>query len=266
VRGRPDTGIDRFGALDLGALAAATAAFVALLAAPGAAPALFAAAIVLAAAGAAGALAPLASAVLPLPIDQRALIAAAALAALLGLRVRGRQVGSLEQAARIDQLTGLFRYEAFAEAAQIELQRLARYGGRVSLIVFDLDHFKVLNDRFGHGVGNVMLTECGLVLLETLRTTDIAGRFGGEELVALVHGDSRKATAAAERVRRAVASIAVDTPRGEARVTVSAGIASAGAGTDLDTLFAAADAALYEAKRRGRNRAVLATAEMVRAA
>jgi diguanylate cyclase (GGDEF)-like protein len=266
VRRRSDPGTDRFGALDLGALAAATAGFASLFTVPAAAPALLGAALVFAAAGAAGPLAPLAAAVLPLPIEQRAVVGATAVAAVVALAVSGRRVGSLEHAARIDQLTGLYRYEAFSEAAQLELQRAARYGNRVSLIVFDLDRFKQLNDRFGHAVGNVMLEECGLVVRETLRTTDIAGRFGGEEIVALVYGDARRAHIAAERVREAVSSIAVDTARGEARVTVSAGIANAGPGTDLDTLFAAADAALYEAKRRGRNRTVLATAEMLDAA
>ena len=193
MRHRSDPGTDRFGALDLAALAAATAGFASFFTVPAAAPALLGAALVLAAAGAAGPLAPLAAAVLPLPIEQRAIVGATAVAAVVALAVSGRRVGSLEYAARTDELTGLYRYEAFAEAARLELQRAARYGGRVSLIVFDLDRFKQLNDRFGHAVGNVVLAECGLVLHETLRTTDIAGRFGGEEIVALVHGDARRA-------------------------------------------------------------------------
>ena len=129
-----------------------------------------------------------------------------------------------------------------------------RYGGEVALVVLDLDDFKQVNDRHGHATGNEVLRRAGQVLRTAARDSDVAARFGGEELVLLVRGDERSATAAAARFVQGLR----EQRFGEGlRVTCSAGVAALAAGGDSASLFAAADGALYEAKRRGKDRVVV---------
>jgi GGDEF domain-containing protein len=159
---------------------------------------LLAPAVVLAAAArpAGLALAPLAAA-LPLPFALRiALLAAGAAAAAAAALGEGHRRG-LEQRALVDPLTGLYRPEFFSEALEVELRRVHRYGGEVALVVLDLDDFKQVNDRHGHALGNEVLRQVGGVLRSAARDSDVAARFGGEELVLLVRGDERSAAAAA---------------------------------------------------------------------
>jgi diguanylate cyclase (GGDEF)-like protein len=162
-----------------------------------------------------------------------------------------------------DHLTGLRSYAFFREALRHEVQRARRYGGCCALVVLDLDRFKEFNDRYGHAAGNQLLARVGGAILTATRQSDVAARFGGEELVVLVPGDATTAAAVAERIRVAVAAITVTTGAGRAPVgtTVSVGVAEypQDAAT-ADALFAAADAALYAAKRTGRNRVVVARA------
>jgi diguanylate cyclase (GGDEF)-like protein len=129
----------------------------------------------------------------------------------------------------------------------------------VSVLVFDLDHFKAINDKNGHATGDAMLQLFAKTARETLRATDIVGRLGGEEFVALLPSTAVEAAVAAERVRAAfaVASIARDGRRIAA--TVSIGVASASPATSIDLLITHADDALYRAKGNGRNRVEVAS-------
>jgi diguanylate cyclase (GGDEF)-like protein len=221
-------------------------------------PALWTAVAVIAAMGPAGYTAPLAAGVLPLPLSLRAAAAAAGLAAYLTRVIANRRSAELAHRAFTDRLTGLYSYDYFTEALDHELRRAHRYGGQLSLLVLDLDHFKAFNDRHGHATGNELLAKVGRSLRRTVRDSDLAARFGGEELVVLVQGGMADAAALAERIRRGVAELEVAGSDGPASTTLSAGVAGFPEHDSAEGLFAAADAALYEAKRRGRNRVVAA--------
>jgi diguanylate cyclase (GGDEF)-like protein len=220
--------------------------------------ALWAAVVVMAAMGPAGYVAPLAAGVLPLPLPARAAIAAAGAAAYLTRVIADRRAAELAHRAFTDALTGLYSYDYFIEALDHELRRAHRYGGELSLLVLDLDRFKAFNDRHGHACGNELLMRVGRVLQRAVRESDVAARFGGEELVVLVQGNMDDAAALAERLRRSIAEIDVRGPAGPAATTASIGIAGFPEHANAAELFAAADAALYEAKRRGRDRVVAA--------
>ena len=182
-----------------------------------------------------------------------ALLAAAGAAAATAALAEGHRRG-LERRALIDPLTGLYRAEFFSEALEVELRRVHRYGGEIALVILDLDDFKQVNDRHGHATGNEVLRGAGSVLRKAARDSDVAARFGGEELVLLVRGDERSATAAAARVVEGLRDLRF---AGGLQVTCSAGVAALAEGGDSASLFASADEALYEAKRRGKNRVVV---------
>jgi diguanylate cyclase (GGDEF)-like protein/PAS domain S-box-containing protein len=157
-----------------------------------------------------------------------------------------------------DPLTGCFNRRHFMILAKQELQRVARYGRPVSLIMVDIDHFKKFNDQYGHPAGDQLL--CALVkqCQKTLRNVDIFARFGGEEFVILMpETDAKAVLATGERLRGNLEKMEVITAQGVRSVTVSMGAASFD-GTDcsvinLDVLIKRADQALYEAKNAGRN-------------
>jgi diguanylate cyclase (GGDEF)-like protein len=180
-------------------------------------------------------------------------LAVSAGASLGSVAIGRRRAVVLRRAAFTDRLTGLYRYEYFADALPREIERVRRYGTELSLVVFDLDRFKQFNDRHGHSAGNLLLSGVGRALQRETRGTDLAARFGGEELIVLVQGGARDATALAERVRHAVQELAVRVPDGLAGTTISAGVATFPREPDASSLLEAAVAALYEAKRRGRN-------------
>ena len=187
------------------------------------------------------------------------LLAVSAASGLGAAIVGRRRAVLLRRAAFTDRLTGLYRYEYFADALPREVERVRRFGSQLSLVVFDLDRFKLFNDQHGHAAGNQMLAGVGRAVLRQTRGADLAARFGGEELIVLVQGGEREAYALAERVRVSVAEIAIRVPDGLAGTTISAGIASFPHEPDAARLLEAADAALYDAKRNGRNRVVIAT-------
>ncbi|MEO9176880.1 MAG: GGDEF domain-containing protein [Gaiellales bacterium] len=187
------------------------------------------------------------------------LLAVSATATLGSAVIGRRRAVLLRRAAFTDRLTGLYRYEYFADALPREVERVRRFGSELSLVVFDLDRFKDFNDRHGHAAGNQMLAGVGRAVLRQTRGADLAARFGGEELIVLVQGGAREAYALAERVRVSVAEIAIAVPDGLAGTTISAGIASFPHEPDAARLLESADAALYDAKRNGRNRIVIAT-------
>lgn len=162
--------------------------------------------------------------------------------------------------ARTDQLTGLPNRRAFEEEFARMIAETDRFGRESALVIVDVDHFKQVNDTYGHEAGDEVLKAIGATLLAMARTTDKVARLGGEELAMLLPQTDRDgAVEAAERCRRAVEGLAVRTNVGIVRVTASFGVAmyqerSGAAGA----LFDRADQALYAAKHGGRNRVVLA--------
>jgi len=156
--------------------------------------------------------------------------------------------------ARTDPLTGLLNRRGFGEHATRELAHLGRDGRSVALVTFDIDHFKAINDQWGHVMGDRVLVHVARVLATESRPLDVAARLGGEEFAVLMPGgDQAGASAFAERVRRALAATECsDVPD----VRVSAGIATTVAPLDVQTMLERVDHALYAAKRGGRDRTV----------
>lgn len=164
-----------------------------------------------------------------------------------------------EEKARLaitDGLTGLFNHGYFHQRLGEELARAQRYGHPVSLLMLDLDGFKAYNDALGHPSGNGLLREVGAILRESIRSTDVAARYGGDEFaIVLPQADSEAALATADRIRSATEARVG--PRGgdERPVTVSIGVAThPHHGKTRAELIEAADGALYRSKRDGRNR------------
>jgi diguanylate cyclase (GGDEF)-like protein len=158
-----------------------------------------------------------------------------------------------------DPLTGLLNRRAFADFAARTNRRRAGIRSTMALLVLDLDHFKSVNDRFGHEVGDRMLKAFADVAEANVRPSDQLFRMGGEEFCFVLPETSlQEAIDVAERIRHAVAASTVETAQGSALATVSIGIAATQFAVDVDVLLAAADAAVYEAKARGRNRVVVA--------
>jgi diguanylate cyclase (GGDEF)-like protein len=166
---------------------------------------------------------------------------------------RSALVRQLQEQATHDTRTGLLNSGAWRQEAERELARSARSGDDISLLMIDLDHFKVLNDTHGHQAGDRALKAVADCLTETLRGYDAVGRYGGEEFAALlVDADELTGEAVAERVCAKIREIEL---ADDVRVTASIGVATAAASrTDLDALVSRADAALYVAKNRGRDR------------
>jgi diguanylate cyclase (GGDEF)-like protein len=168
--------------------------------------------------------------------------------------VSERTVTAHKTAASMDPLTGMFNRRGFAEATSRVIEREANAGRPVTVMIFDIDHFKSINDRFGHPAGDEILKLFATVVINTLRITDLSGRVGGEEFAALLPCSLEEGVIAAERVREAFESSGIVDETGPVDTTVSIGVAGGPAGTELEVLLAAADTALYQAKRGGRNR------------
>ena len=165
----------------------------------------------------------------------------------------------LRRDARTDALTGLDNRRAMQERGPIELKRAERSGEPVSVILCDLDHFKNINDRYGHEAGDTVLRTVASVLRGALRETDVLGRWGGEEFMAvLVDTDAWLAIEVAERMRAAVAATTFDGVPGG--VTISLGVSTLrefdALASAWEALIAGADQNLYRAKSEGRNRVV----------
>lgn len=170
---------------------------------------------------------------------------------------RKRLEKELEHQAHFDHLTGLANRRHFLEQAESELACIDRYGGVLSLIMFDIDHFKQFNDTYGHDIGDFVLQQIAEISRETMRKIDIVGRIGGEEFVVLLpHTDKQQAADAAERLRLAIAKGEVRMESGlPLHFTASFGVtATRGKSKDIDELLIQADAAMYQAKVSGRNR------------
>jgi len=167
-----------------------------------------------------------------------------------------RMMKRLEDLATTDGLTGLLNKRALTETARQKLLAAARFKKPLSLLICDIDHFKRVNDTYGHDVGDLVIKGLGELLRRVKRETDNVGRFGGEEFVVVCEEtDLDGATLLAERIRSELETTTFHTPEGPLRVTCSVGVAQDGlAGREWETLFRAADEALYGSKRAGRNR------------
>jgi diguanylate cyclase (GGDEF)-like protein len=168
--------------------------------------------------------------------------------------VSERTVTVHRTAASMDPLTGMFNRRGFVEATSRVIEREANAGRPVTVLIFDIDHFKSINDRFGHPAGDEILKLFATVVVNTLRISDLSGRIGGEEFAALLPCSLEEGVIAAERVREAFAASGIAVEEGPVDTSVSIGVAGGPAGTELEVLLAAADTALYQAKRGGRNR------------
>jgi len=165
----------------------------------------------------------------------------------------------LEQLAQTDPLTQLLNRRALTERIAAEMERTLRYDSTMALLMIDLDHFKRVNDTYGHLVGDDVLRDVAPLLSDTIRTADIVARYGGEEfLVFLPETDDAGAESFADRIRRAIEThpFASDSLPEPLRLTASIGVAVYPAARieSVEDLFARADAALYRAKADGRNR------------
>jgi diguanylate cyclase (GGDEF)-like protein len=168
----------------------------------------------------------------------------------------------VQRQAVTDELTGLANHRRFQELLATEMEQVRRYRYPVGLIMLDVDNFKKVNDTYGHPQGDVVLAEVARVVRASSRDADAPARYGGEEMaVILPHTDLEGSYAIAERVRTAVEALSIPLldRRGTLSVTASLGVAASSDGSK-DALIAAADGALYVAKRQGKNRTECGTA------
>jgi diguanylate cyclase (GGDEF)-like protein len=165
----------------------------------------------------------------------------------------------LEHLSRTDRLTRLFNRGYWEECLKREFNRIQRTGVASSLIIFDIDHFKKVNDTYGHQAGDDVIRVTAQNLMDTQRSTDISGRYGGEEFVIiLINTREDGARFFAERLRKKIEALTVECDENRINYTVSLGIAEYSSDLeDYNEWLAHADRALYEAKNSGRNRFVV---------
>lgn len=172
---------------------------------------------------------------------------------------RRRLVEQLTDLACKDGLTQISNRRHFVESAERAIAQAHRHGRSLSLMLLDVDHFKQVNDRHGHAVGDLVLAMVGRCCREIARKSDLVGRVGGEEFALLLPETPAKgAQEFAERLRLLIADQEVKTEQGLVRITISAGVSSLGEQDALEGLMTAADRAMYQAKHSGRNRVELA--------
>jgi diguanylate cyclase (GGDEF)-like protein len=171
----------------------------------------------------------------------------------LGLQELARK---MEFQATTDTLTGLYNRLKFDQSLATEILRSKRYQTSFSLILFDIDHFKYVNDVYGHQIGDSVLIQISRIVSDQMRAADLLARWGGEEFVVLIpESDQKMAQHAAEKLRIAIGQFVFP---GVGAVTCSFGIAEYADLDTAETLIARSDSALYEAKRKGRNRVEVA--------
>jgi diguanylate cyclase (GGDEF)-like protein len=186
-----------------------------------------------------------------------AILTAAATQASIAIE-RARLFHQVQKLAITDELTGMNNRRHFFDLAQAEFARTERFARPLSLMMLDLDHFKRINDTFGHPIGDVVLQSVARLCLNNVRQIDIMGRYGGEEFILLLpETDSPSAVQAAERLRTLVERKDIETPKGSLSVTISIGVATLTEGIkSLEKLIDQADEALLQAKGEGRNRVI----------
>lgn len=154
----------------------------------------------------------------------------------------------------IDSLTEVYNRRVLMERLEQEWNRTRRYSTTVAFIMCDIDHFKAVNDTHGHPTGDQVLERIATLLRKSIRSSDMVGRYGGEEFgIIMVNADRDSAASAAERYRSKIESMDLHSRRGEFRVTVSFGVADSRGKDSVNQLVTAADRALYKAKETGRN-------------
>jgi diguanylate cyclase (GGDEF)-like protein len=160
----------------------------------------------------------------------------------------------LQELASTDYLTGIANRRYFYDIAGRTMERMASENNPVSLLIFDLDHFKSINDRFGHDVGDEVLSTTVKAAQGAIRPLDLFARFGGEEFVIMLFGaNEENAVMVAERLRRAIAAQRLEHQGEQIRPTVSIGVSQWDGDESIDALIHKADKALYRAKSQGRN-------------
>ena len=164
----------------------------------------------------------------------------------------------IERLAVTDGLTGLFNHRHFQETLAQEFNRIERFSEPISLLIIDIDHFKKINDTYGHPVGDAVLKKVSGIIRKTIRNIDIPARYGGEEFAVILLGtDTNGALKMAERLRKSIADAKFSSEQNAFSVTVSIGISThAREMRKKEDLVEQADKALYHAKRTGRNRSV----------
>lgn len=169
-------------------------------------------------------------------------------------------VQETQHAATTDPLTGIMNRRALLAALDIEQSRSERHGYPMSLLLLDVDHFKAINDQYGHAMGDQVLATLGNLLTGKLRKTDFVGRWGGEEFVIVLSGaDEVGGSIAAERIRAAVEKMELHDAQGaQVPVRVSIGLACLEVNDTAEMLIERADRAMYQAKSNGRNRVAVA--------
>lgn len=174
---------------------------------------------------------------------------------LIDITVQKQIEDQLREMATTDSLTALANRRHFMQCAEAEVRRALRYGRSLSMLMVDADHFKNVNDTYGHTVGDVVLSELACMLRDNARQQDTAARLGGEEFALLLpETDMEHALEAAERLRTQVADTAIEAEGNTVRITVSVGVSElALQGDTLSRLLKRADDALYDAKQNGRN-------------
>jgi diguanylate cyclase (GGDEF)-like protein len=175
---------------------------------------------------------------------------------------RARLFDATERMATTDGLTGLLNHRTFQARLDEQLLAAQRYGRKLSLILCDIDHFKSVNDTYGHPVGDQVLRGVAAILAREARTTDLVARYGGEEFgVVMPETDTAGALVIAERIRLRIAQLVTETGQGPLRVTMSLGVATCPDDAQKKgELVERADGCLYHAKRHGRNQVVAAAA------
>jgi diguanylate cyclase (GGDEF)-like protein len=163
----------------------------------------------------------------------------------------------LQVLASIDELTGILNRRRILAAAEEECQRMTRYPEALCVAMFDIDHFKLINDAFGHSVGDRALRLVAVTARSQLRLQDRIGRYGGEEFLIVFPETSLEGAArVTERVRAAIESLELDEGGFRATVSISAGVAEVARGETLDAVLRRVDSAMYLAKSSGRNQIV----------
>jgi diguanylate cyclase (GGDEF)-like protein len=176
------------------------------------------------------------------------------------VEISRQQADLYRELASTDYLTHLVNRRRFLEIAEMEFRRVKIDHGPLAIILLDVDHFKSVNDQYGHKAGDEVLATVGTRIKKSLRQGDVAGRYGGEEFVVVVVGSvADQCLRIAERIRQSVAHQPIQLDEVTIQVTISVGLACLNSELELplDDLIACADQAMYQAKQQGRNRVVV---------